>query len=266
MSTSEHSLTGRTALITGSTGGLGLAIAAALAQSGCNIVLSGLEPPETGDAQAVQLARRAGVEALYCRADLAREAGVSELFDRALTRFGTIDVLVNNAVIRHFAPIETLAPAQWEHAMAVNVTAGFLAIRRVLPGMRQRNWGRIVNMSSIYGQRGAPDRADYITTKAALVGLTRAVAAETAKQDITCNAVCPGSVATPGTTVRIQALMQAEGIPEDEAVSRFLTGKQPSGRFVSAESVAAMVVFLCGPAGRDITGAVLPIDGGWLAS
>src|SRR5215469_3273690 len=133
-----------------------------------------------------------------------------------------------------------------------------------LPGMRQRNWGRIVNMASVYGQRGAPHRSDYVTTKAALVGLTRAVAAETATQDITCNAVCPGSVATPGTTVRVHALMQSEGIAEDEAVRRFLAGKQPSGRFVAAESVAAMVTFLCGPAGRDITGAVLPIDGGWL--
>jgi 3-hydroxybutyrate dehydrogenase len=169
-------------------------------------------------------------------------------------------------VVRHFAAIENLTTAQWEHAMAVNVTAAFHTLRRVLPGMRQRGWGRIVNMSSIYGQRGAPDRSDYITTKAALVGLTRAVAAETATQDITCNAVCPGSVATPGTTVRVQALMQAEGVGEDEATRRFLTGKQPSGRFIPAESVAAMVVFLCGPAGRDITGALLPVDGGWLAS
>ena len=259
-------LAGRTALVTGSTGGLGFAIATALAQSGCNIVLNGLEPPEQGDEQAARLARQSGAAARYCRADLAREDEVSRLIDAAIARFGGIDVLVNNAVVRHFAAIENLATSQWQHAMAVNVTAGFLTIRRVLPGMRQRNWGRIVNMSSIYGQRGAPDRSDYITTKAALVGLTRAVAAEVAAQDITCNAVCPGSVATPGTTVRVQALMRDQGIAEDEAVRRFLIGKQPSGRLVAAESVAAMVVFLCGPAGRDITGALLPVDGGWLAS
>lgn len=215
---------------------------------------------------ASSFARHSRAEALYFCADLAREAEVNRLIDAALARFGSIDVLVNNAVVRHFAAVENLATAQWEHAMAVNVTAAFLTIRRVLPAMRQRNWGRIVNMSSIYGQRGAPDRSDYITTKAALVGLTRAVALETAAQNITCNAVCPGSVATPGTTVRVQALMRDEGIAEDEAIHRFLTGKQPSGRFISAESVAAMVVFLCGPAGRDITGALLPIDGGWLAS
>jgi 3-hydroxybutyrate dehydrogenase len=229
-------------------------------------VLNGLEPPEAVEEQRAQLARCFGGEALYCRADLARETEVNRLIDMAFAKFGAVDVLVNNAVVRHFAGIENLTTAQWEHAMAVNVTAAFHTIRRVLPGMRQRGWGRIVNMSSIYGQRGAPDRSDYITTKAALVGLTRAVATETATQDITCNAVCPGSVANPGTTVRVQALMQAEGIGEDEATLRFLTGKQPSGRFVPAESVAAMVVFLCGPAGRDITGAVLPVDGGWLAS
>ncbi len=264
--TGAFSLAGRTALVTGSTGGLGFAIATALAQCGCNIVLNGLVSPEQGDEQSVQLARHSGTEILYCRADLARETEVNRLIEAALARFGSVDVLVNNAVVRHFAAIENLAPAQWEHAMAVNVTAAFLTMRGVLPGMRQRNWGRIVNMSSIYGQRGAPDRSDYITTKAALIGLTRAVAAETATQDITCNAVCPGSVATLGTTVRVQAMMRDEGIAEDEAIRRFLTGKQPSGRFVAAESVAAMVVFLCGPAGRDITGAVLPVDGGWLAS
>ena len=191
---------------------------------------------------------------------------MNRLIEVVLARFGGVDVLINNAVVRHFAAIENLATLQWEQAMAVNVTAAFHTIRRVLPGMRHRNWGRIVNMSSIYGLRGAPGRSDYVTTKAALIGLTRAVASEVATQDITCNAVCPGSVATPGTTVRVQALMQADGIGEAEAITRFLAGKQPSGRFVSAESVAAMVVFLCGPAGRDITGAVLPIDGGWLAS
>jgi 3-hydroxybutyrate dehydrogenase len=266
MSSAQTSLAGRTALVTGSTGGLGLAIATALAQSGCNLVLHGLESPEKGEEQSLRLARHSGADALYCRADLAREPEVDRLIGAALARFGGIDVLVNNAVVRHFAAIENLATAQWENAMAVNVTAAFLAIRHVLPGMRQRDWGRIVNMSSIYGQRGAPDRSDYVTTKAALVGLTRAVAAETARQNITCNAVCPGSVATPGTTVRVHALMQSEGIAEDEAIRRFLAGKQPSGRFVAAESVAAMVVYLCGPAARDITGAVLPIDGGWLAN
>jgi 3-hydroxybutyrate dehydrogenase len=266
MPSEQFSLAGRTALVTGSTGGLGFAIAAALAQCGCNIVLNGLEPPKKVAELSVELARHSAAETLYCRADLARETEVNRLIDAALARFGTVDVLVNNAVVRHFATIENLATSQWEHAMAVNVTAAFHTIRRVLPGMRQRKWGRIVNMSSIYGQRGAPGRSDYVTTKAALVGLTRAVATELATQNITCNAVCPGSVATPGTTVRVQALMHAEGISEDEAISRFLTGKQPSGRFVSAESVAAMVAFLCGPAGRDITGAVLPIDGGWLAS
>jgi 3-hydroxybutyrate dehydrogenase len=255
----------RSAVVTGSTGGLGYAIAEGLARAGCRVVLNGLEVAEEVEPKRTAIERAYGIPTLYCQADLSREAGVAELIEAATGRFGSVDVLVNNAVVRHFAPLEEFPVDRWEQALAVNVSAAFHAIRRVLPGMRARGWGRIINMSSVYGIRGTVNRIDYVTTKSALLGMTRAVALETAGHDITCNAVCPGSVSTPGTETRVAAL-QEQGLSREEAVRRFLAGKQPSGRFVEVDSVVAMIAFLCGPCGRDITGSLMPVEGGWLAS
>ena len=258
-------LDGKGALVTGSTGGIGFSIAEALAAAGCNVVLNGLEAPEEVADRVEGLARRHGVEAAYVQSDLSRMEGVEALVQQARSRLGSVDVLVNNAVVRHFAPIEDFSPADWEQALAVNVSAAFHAVRLLLPQMRAREWGRIVNMSSVYGNRGTPNRVDYVTTKAALLGFTRAVAMETVGQGITCNALCPGTVKTPAIEQRIDELV-ASGIARAEAEERILMGKQPTGRFVEAGHVADLVVFLCGPAGRDITGAMLPVEGGWLAS
>ena len=180
-----------------------------------------------------------------------------------------MDILVNNAVVRHAAPVESFAPERWDEGLAVNLSAAFHAIRLALPAMKQRGWGRIINVSSIYGLRAAPNRVAYVTTKTALIGLTRAVALETLGQDITCNAICPGTAETPIHEATIHEMMAASsstGLTREDAVQRFLTGKQPTGRFISAESVAALMVFLCGPSSRDITGAALPVDGGWSVS
>ena len=250
-------LVGRAALVTGSTGGLGLAIGTALAQAGCRVMLHGLAP----DAEMAAVCAGIGQDVRYTRADISMPEGVSALAAAA----GPVDILVNNAVVRHFAPLAEFPMDRWAAALAVNVTAPLQLIQATLPGMRQAGWGRIVNMTSVYGQRGTVGRVDYVTTKSAILGLTRAVAAETAGEGVTCNAVCPGSVATPGIEVRVAAIMADRQIGRDEAVRQFLAGKQPSGRFVPAESVAAMVVFLCSLAGADITGAVLPVEGGWLA-
>ena len=252
------------ALITGSADGLGYAIAAALAKAGCDVVLHGVEPEDEAGPRARALADAHGVRAAYVRADLSHEQGVDSMLDRARTHIGSIDVLVNNAVVRHFSPIQDFPGDAWERALKVNLTAPFQAVKRLLPDMRARGWGRIINMSSIYGIRGTRDRVDYVTTKAALLGFTRAVAAETAGEGITCNAVCPGSVRTPAIERRLQGLL-ASGLAAEEAERRFLAGKQPTGRFIDADDVAALIVFLCSPAGRDISGATLPVDGGWLA-
>jgi 3-hydroxybutyrate dehydrogenase len=174
-----------------------------------------------------------------------------------------LDIVVNNAVVRQFVAVEEMPVAGWDRSIAVNLSAAFHTIRLALPGMRQRGFGRIVNVSSIYGLIGAANRADYVTTKTALIGLTRAVALETAQVDITCNAICPGTVPTPAIQDRIRGIASGSGISEEEAARDYLATRQPSGRFIALEGVAAMVAFLCGPGGRDITGAALPIDGAW---
>jgi 3-hydroxybutyrate dehydrogenase len=259
-------LRGRSALVTGATGGIGQAVVERLASEGCDVVLNGL-----GARDAIEAARRAletkyGVKAIYHGADLARPAEIADLVETALNSFGAIDIVVNNAVVRNFSPIERFDPARWDEALAVNLSSAFHTIRLALPKMRERNWGRIINMSSVFGFFGATDRADYVTTKTALIGLTRAVALETAQQNITCNAICPGTVHTPPIESRIKALETNEGLTRTAALKSFMASKQPSGRFVAAESVAALVTFLCGEAGKDITGAALPVDGGWAAS
>jgi len=259
-------LKGRSALVTGSTNGLGFAIAEGLARAGCNVLLTGLEPAGEIEDKRRGLAEAHDVDVAYQPADLAHLAGVEQLIATARSRFGSIDILVNNAVVRHFARIDEFPAERWDHALAVNLSAAFHTIRLSLPGMRARRWGRIINMSSVYGSFAIAERIDYVTTKTALLGLTRVVALETLDEDITCNAVCPGSVLTPYSEQRIQQLMAEQGLPREAAIRNFLAARQPAGRFVAAENVAELIIFLCGPAGRDITGASLPIDAGWLAS
>jgi len=216
-------LTGKTALITGSTQGLGLAAAKRFSESGCRIIANGL------------------VDGRVVGADLRDPSAIEAMIKAA----GPIDILVNNAVVRHTAPIENFSAEAWNESLAVNLSAAFHTIRLALPAMKARGWGRIINVSSIYGQRGAPNRVGYVTTKTALIGLTRAVALEVVNTGVTCNAVCPGTLETELHT------------------GTSLAGKQPTGRLISPDDVAEMLVFLCGPSSNDINGSILPIDAGW---
>jgi 3-hydroxybutyrate dehydrogenase len=262
-------LKGRRALVTGSTGGLGLAIAARLAAEGCGVMLHGLADPREAEPARRALAERHGAPVLYRRADLADRMEIEALVRATERDLGGVDILVNNAVTRHFGPVDAIAPEDWDADIAVNLTAAFHAIRLTLPSMRARGWGRILNMSSVYGLIGAAGRAGYVTTKTALIGLTRAVALETVREGITCNALCPGSTLTPAIEARLAPqLAAAGGDPEARAAveAAFLADRQPSRRFIAADRVAAMAAFLCGPTGADITGAAIPIDGGWSAS
>ncbi len=253
-------LKGKWALVTGAAAGLGLAVAESLAGAGANIVLHDLiEPKETRD----RLRSRFAVDAVSVAADLSQRSSIETMMAELLGRLEAIDILVNNAVVRHFAPVEAFATEHWEEALAVNLSAPFHLIRLALPAMKKRGWGRIFNIASIYSTRAVADRIDYVTTKTAILGLTRAVAIETTTSGITCNALCPGTLPTPAITQKIASIAAASARTIDETTRDYLAARQPTGRFVAMEAVGAMVVFLSSEAARDITGATLPIDGGW---
>jgi 3-hydroxybutyrate dehydrogenase len=202
---------------------------------------------------------------VYYQKDLQDPKEIDALATRVLEQFGCVDILVNNAVTRHFSPIEAFPAERWDQALAVNLSAPFHFVKAFLPGMRQAGWGRVINMTSVYGSRGTPNRIDYVTTKSALIGMTRAIAAEVVGQNITCNALCPGSVLTPNIESRIRALMQEKNLDWDVATAEFLQGKQPGGKLIPAKHLAELALFLCTPAGGQMNGAVLPMENGWLA-
>ena len=253
-------LSGKWALVTGATAGLGLAVAESLAGAGANVVLHDRAAPnEVAD----RLKSRFGVATIAAEADLSQRGAIEAMMADLLGRCGAIDILVNNAVVRHFARVEEFPPEEWDRALAVNLSAPFHLIRLALPAMKQRGWGRIINMASIYSTRATPDRIDYVTTKTAILGITRAVALETARTGITCNAIAPGTLPTPAIQGKIASIAAQAGESLELTTGKYLATRQPSGRFVGLEAVAALAVFLCGDAAQDITGTSLPIDGGW---
>jgi 3-hydroxybutyrate dehydrogenase len=261
-----RALDGKVAIVTGSTQGLGLAIVRSLAGAGSHVVLHGLADEVRLRDECHVVEQEHGVRAAFSGADLRTRSGVERLVATTTRELGDCDVLVNNAVVRHTGLVEDFSAADWEESVAVNLSAAFYAIGLALPSMKRRGWGRIVNVSSIYGLIGAPGRVGYVTTKTALIGLTRAVALETLQHGITCNAVCPGTVDTPAHAATIAAAAAADDMTPEEAARQFLASKQPTGRFIDAAGVAALVTFLCSPGGADITGAALPVDGGWSIS
>ena len=258
-------LKGRSALITGSNGGIGHAIAAALADQGCNIMLNGPGPPAEMERLRADIAAR-NVQCVYSPADVGKPVQVERMMRDAATQLGAVDILVNNAVIRHYHPIEEFPVDEWDAALAVNLSAAFHTIRLALPGMRQRNWGRIINMGSIHSLRAHLNRVDYVTAKHAIIGLTKTVALETAQTGITCNALQPGWVLTPHSERQIAEQMAKSGGTREQAIAALLQTRQPSRRVITREQVAAFVVFLCSEAASCITGSAHSIDGGWSAA
>ena len=259
------SLKGKTALVTGSTGGIGEAFARAFAQAGCNVVMNGM-----GEPQAIEKLRASleahGAQVIHHPADVGKPEEIEAMMREAESRFGGVDILVNNAVTRHYSPIEAFPVDKWERALAVNLSAAFHTIRLALPGMKQRNWGRIINMASIHATSVVKDRVDYVTTKHAIVGITRAVALETAQTAITCNAISPGWVLTPHAEAQITRRMAEKGLTREAAMADLLEVRQPSRKPVLPSDVAALGIFLCSDAAANITGTALPIDGAWSIS
>jgi 3-hydroxybutyrate dehydrogenase len=261
----EKSLQGKTALVTGSTSGLGRGIAEALAAEGCHIMLSGF-----GDAAEIrkieeELKSKHGIEAAYHGADLSRPAEIRALMAATLERFAAVDILVNNAGFQHVAPIDEFPEDKWDGLIAVNLSAAFHTTKAALPEMRRRKWGRIVNIASAHGLVGSPFKSAYVASKHGLVGLTRVTALETAREGITCNALCPGFVHTAVVDKQIEEQVRVTGVARDKIIEDVILAKHASRKFVGVEHVAAFVLFLCSEAGASVTGSALVMDGGWTA-
>lgn len=258
---SDPFLKGKTALVTGSTSGLGRAIAEALAAAGARVIVNGF-----GAAAEIEALRRSlGDGALYLPADLTKPDEIAALAEQALAVCGAVDVVVNNAGTQFVAPIAEFPEAKWDLLLALNLSAAFHVTKALLPAMRKKGWGRIVNVASAHGLVASPFKAAYVASKHGLVGLTKVVALETAREGITCNAVCPGFVRTAVVESQIAEQARLTGLPEAEVVDRVLLSKHPNGAFVRAEEVAALVLHLCSDSASSLTGASLPLDGGWTA-
>lgn len=259
------SLKGKTAIVTGSTSGIGLGIAQALAAAGADILLNGFGEPDVIRHLTADLAKRHEVHTAYHGADVSRAQEVEAMIDHALTTFGRIDILVNNAGIQHVDPLDTFPLEKWDQVLATNLSSVFYTIRSALPIMRKQGWGRIVNIASAHGLVASPNKSAYIAAKHGMVGLTKVTALETAGSGITANALCPGWVLTPLVQKQIDAIAARKNIPTSQAELELLSEKQPSKQFVTTEQVGAYAVFLCSDAAAQITGAALSIDGGWTA-
>ncbi len=258
-------LKGKTALVTGSTSGIGLGIARALAQAGCNIVLNGFGESREIERERTQIAGDFCVGATFDGADLAKPAEIVRMIEAAAREFGRIDILVNNAGIQFTAPIEKFPVDRWDTVIAINLSANFHTMRAVIPQMRARNWGRIINIASTHGLVASVEKAAYVAAKHGVIGLTKVAALETAGTNITCNAICPGWVLTPLVEKQIRERASREKISVDQAKAELLSEKQPSHEFATPDQIGALSVFLCSDAAAQITGAALPVDGGWTA-
>lgn len=263
MSTSLE--TRRCALVTGATQGIGLAIAERLAASGCDVILHGIEAQKQGALVASNLAEASGMQVAYVQADLSDATAATGLVDQATRAMRAPDILVNNAGIQYTCPVERFPTDRWDAILAVNLTAAFLAMRAAVPGMRERGWGRIVNIASVHGLVASVHKAAYLAAKHGLVGLSKGVALETAAQGITVNCICPGWTDTPIIAPQIEARSALFGGDRDAGIRDLLREKQPNLTLLPPGRIGDVAVFLCSDAAAGITGVALPVDGGWTA-
>jgi 3-hydroxybutyrate dehydrogenase len=263
----EKTLTGRTAIITGSTSGIGLGIATTFAAAGARVMLNGFGKPED-----IAAAKRAvaeagdGTEPHHSAADLSKPVELRAMVVEAESLLGQVDILINNAGIQFTSPVQDFPDEKWDAVIAINLSAVFHGTKAVIPGMRKRNWGRIVNIASAHGLVGSPDKVAYVAAKHGVIGMTKVTAIELAQTGVTCNAICPGFVRTPLAEVQVGTIAKAKGVSEEVALREHLLAKQPSKRWVEVEEVARMALYVCGPETGSLTGSALSIDGGWVAS
>ena len=254
-------LKGKTALVTGSTSGIGLGLAKALARQGANIVLNGFGDVEGPKAEVQAL----GVKVVHHGADMSKPSEIEAMMSFAAAQFGRVDVLVNNAGIQHVARVEDFPPEKWDAVIAINLSSAFHATRLALPAMKAANWGRIINVASVHGLVASPEKSAYVAAKHGLVGLTKVTALENATTGITCNAICPGWVLTPLVQKQVDAKAAANGWSNDEATRQLLGEKEPSLQFTTPEELGELAVFFCSAAANNVRGVAWNMDGGWAA-
>ena len=258
-------LKGKTALVTGSTSGIGLGIAIALARQGANIVLNGFGDVEAPRAQVLDAGKAAGIEVGYHGADMSKAADIEAMMKYAAAEFGRVDILVNNAGIQHVAKVQNFPVEKWDAILAINLSSAFHTTRLALPAMQQANWGRIINVASVHGLVGSAEKSAYVAAKHGIVGLTKVTALENATTGVTCNAICPGWVLTPLVQQQVDAKAAAQGISNEDATRQLLGEKEPSMQFTTPEELGELAVFFCSAAANNVRGVAWNMDGGWAA-
>lgn len=259
------SLRGKSALVTGSTSGIGLGIAKSFAREGMSLTLNGFGDRTEIDHLVTALTQEFGVKVAYSAADMSRPAEIRQMIAEHENTHGTLDILVNNAGIQHVSAIDEFPEEKWDAILAINLSSNFHAIKAALPGMKKCGWGRIINVASVHGLVASPYKSAYVAAKHAVLGLTKTVALELADTEITVNAICPGYVRTPLVENQIDQQAAAHKLPREQVIRDVILAAQPKKQFVEVDQLGALAVFLCGPAGTAITGSSFTVDGGWTA-
>ncbi|MEO1200191.1 MAG: 3-hydroxybutyrate dehydrogenase [Pseudomonadota bacterium] len=255
----------KSAIITGSTSGIGLGIAESFVADGMNVMLNGFGDAAEIEETRARLDASASGQVLYNGADMTKPDEIEALVAETEKVFGQVDIVVNNAGIQHVAPIEEFPIGKWDAIIAINLSSAFHTIRAALPGMKQRGWGRVINISSAHGLVASPYKSAYVAAKHGMIGLTKTIALETAEHGITVNAVCPGYVLTPLVESQIPDTAKARGITEEEVVRDVMLGHQPTKKFVTVEELGSLCLYLTTDGAASMTGTALPVDGGWTA-
>lgn len=258
-------LKGKTAIVTGSTSGIGQGMALALAKAGANVMLNGLGKAEDIERERATMEKETGSKIAYNGADMTKPDQIAKLIEETKATFGSVDIIVNNAGVQHVAPIDEFPPEKWDLIIAINLTSAFHMTRLALPHMKAAGWGRVINLASAHALVASPFKSAYVASKHGIAGMTKAVALEVAEKNITVNAICPGYVKTPLVEGQIADTAKARGMTEQQVISDVILGAQPTKKFTTVEQIGAMTVFLCSDAAENITGTMLQIDGGWVA-
>ena len=260
------SLRSKSAVITGSTSGIGLAYARALGAEGVNVMINGFGEAEAIESARVSIERDFGVQCVYAPADMTKPAEIAAMIASANETFGAVDILINNAGVQYVAPVDEFPPEKWDQIIAINLSSAFHALRAVIPGMKAKGWGRIISTASAHALVASPFKSAYVAAKHGLLGLTKTAALELAPHGVTVNCISPGYVWTPLVENQIPATMAARGLTREQVINDVLLAAQPTKQFVQPSEVAAIAVFLCGDAAKQITGANVSVDGGGTAA